>query len=219
MFAQAINRTIATAPVSTSSAGRTWPVRCSCSGVAAMIRSFRKAIFAEFLGIERANRERQAIHLRRGLCGVTSGLRRATMATTRMALAGWSGKALSGSVNPMGQPDLRAARKVKPLRHHADDGARQTVESDCFSENMRIAAQAIPPECIAQYRDWWRLRPLFVGRESVPASAAPPSRGRTMAKHSAASSCSGLSIPVQFAVNGLKAATSSKIRFCSRRAK
>jgi hypothetical protein len=50
-------------------------------------------------------------------------------------------------------PDLYAVRKIEALRHHADDGMRQALKRDRLADDLRITAEPIPPEVVAQDRD------------------------------------------------------------------
>ena len=73
-------------------------------------------------------------------------------------------------VEPQRHPDLRAARKVEALRHHADNGAREAIQRDRSSDDFRVAAQAALPEGVAHNRDVGRMASFFPGRKITPHS-------------------------------------------------
>ena len=79
-----------------------------------------------------------------------------------------------------------------------------TVDSNATPEGIKLALSSTAPDgiCTSTYTN--------------PSMGGVPITRKNDGETLAASSCSGLSIPVQFAVNGLNAATSSKIRFWSR---
>jgi len=72
-------------------------------------------------------------------------------------------------------------------------------------QQYEIAAHPISPEGIAQYGNRWRLRALFLGCEITASMGWVPSTRKKDGVALAASSCSGLSTPVQFSVIGSNA--------------
>ena len=58
-----------------------------------------------------------------------------------------------------GRPQLRGiGQPFEPLRHHADDGVGARVEPQLAADDLRVAAEAPPPQTVAQHDDWRRLR-------------------------------------------------------------
>src|SRR5438067_1183904 len=51
------------------------------------------------------------------------------------------------------EPDAGAIRMPKRLWHHANDGARRSVDNETASENIRSCAERVPPEIVADDHD------------------------------------------------------------------
>src|SRR5205807_7298531 len=65
------------------------------------------------------------------------------------------------------EPDAGAIRMPKRLWHHANDGARRSVDNETASENIRSRAERVPPEIVADYRNRICSVAAFFGSKSA----------------------------------------------------
>src|SRR5262245_2512739 len=78
---------------------------------------------------------------------------------------------------------LRAAWEIESRRHHPDNRAPSPVYSDKLADDVRLAAEAAPPQVVADDRHFVLARSLLVHGEHSPKQRLRSQQGEEIGRH------------------------------------